>query len=349
MKDIYLIAPGNLSKTLLNMIDKTIGNNRKILIKDECDITNLQNKKILFAVEINPAGYNISLAKIFTKLKFMGNDSLLGSSAAILTHSKSDLYTKTMAQEIIFKANQLGCRFIGKPLVEAIGDLRNFLTMQKVIKKSLIEVCLDCCKNLGTRLIDDDPKCIKNPQILVLHASNRKTSNTLMLWDMIHKHLTEFDIKEIHIENGTVLDCIGCPYKTCKHYGEDTSCFYGGIMVEEVYPAILNSDAIIWICPNYNDAISANLTAVINRLTALFRKTRFFNKTLFGIIVSGSSGSDAIAKQLISALNMNKTFRLPPYFSIMSTANDKGDILDVSDIELKAKAFAMNISKEIKA
>ncbi|MTI68860.1 MAG: NAD(P)H-dependent oxidoreductase [Firmicutes bacterium] len=349
MKDIYLIAPGTPSKTLTKMIDKAIGDNNKILIKDESDITNLQNKKLLFAVEINSAGYNISLAKIFTKLTTMGYDSLLGSSAAILTHSESDLYTKTMAQEVIFKANQLGCRFIGRPLVEAIGNLRNFLTMQKVIDKPLMDVCLECSQSLGKRLIEDEPKTIKNPQILVLHASNRKTSNTLMLWDMIHKHLTNYDIKEIHIENGTVLDCIGCPYTTCKHYGEDTSCFYGGIMVEEVYPAILKSDAIIWICPNYNDAISANLTAVINRLTALFRKTRFFNKTLFSIIVSGNSGSDAIAKQLISALNMNKTFRLPPYFSIMSTANDKGAILDVSEIEKKAKAFARNISKEIKA
>ena len=104
----------------------------------------------------------------------------------------------------------------------------------------------------------------------------------------------------------------------------------------------------MFICPNYNDMISANIVALINRLTALFRKTKFYDKTLFSIIVSGHSGGDALAKQLISSLNINKTFRLPPYFSLMAVANDKGAIRKVSDIEKKAYEFAMNINKEIK-
>ena len=120
-------------------------------------------------------------------------------------------------------------------------------------------------------------------------------------------------------------------------------------MVEEIYPAVLESDAIVWICPNYNDAITANLSAVINRLTALFRQTKFYDKSIFSIVVSGNSGGDILSKQLIGALNVNKTFRLPPYFSIMATANDLGAILKVPDIEQMAKEFAINISKEIKA
>ena len=89
--------------------------------------------------------------------------------------------------------------------------------------------------------------------------------------------------------------------------------------------------------------VTANLVASINRLTALYRKTKFYDKQLFSIIVSGYSGSDGIAKQLISSLNMNKTFKLPPYFALMETANDAGSIIDIPNIEKKAKAFAQNI------
>ena len=51
-------------------------------------------------------------------------------------------------------------------------------------------------------------------------------------------------------------------------------------------------DTLVMSAPNYNDALSANLTACVNRLTALFRQTRFYDKRLFGLVVSGYSGGD---------------------------------------------------------
>jgi len=111
-------------------------------------------------------------------------------------------------------------------------------------------------------------------------------------------------------------------------------------VVEEIYPAIFSADSILFICPNYNDMITANLVATINRFTALYRQTKFYDKSIFSIIVSGYSGGDAIAKQLISSLNMNKTFRLPPYFSLLATANDMGTISLTKDIDEKARKFA---------
>jgi multimeric flavodoxin WrbA len=119
-------------------------------------------------------------------------------------------------------------------------------------------------------------------------------------------------------------------------------------MVEKILPAIEKADAVIWLCPNYNDAISANLAAVINRMTALYRKTPFYKKTLFSIVVSGNSGSDSVAKQLIGALCINKGFNLPPYFSLMSTANNPGAISQIPNIETAAKDFAENMLREIK-
>lgn len=118
-------------------------------------------------------------------------------------------------------------------------------------------------------------------------------------------------VQEIGLRNGTLDDCSGCPYTMCIHFGEKGECFYGGVMSREVYPAVRRADGVVMLCPNYNDALSANLTAFINRLTALFRQTRFYDKALFALVVSGYSGSDLVARQLISAMNMNKSFYVP--------------------------------------
>jgi multimeric flavodoxin WrbA len=238
---------------------------------------------------------------------------------------------------------------MGRPVIEATKDLINWELMEKVQKKSRQEICLAESDKLVSRLVTDMPVKKKRPTLLVLHASNGETSNTLQLWGMVKKHLSgNIKVKEIHIENGTVRDCIGCPFTTCMHFGEQNRCFYGGVMVEEIYPAILHADAILWVCPNYNDALSANLTATINRMTALFRAHSFYNKTLFGLVVSGNSGSECLQHQLISALNINKTFRLPPNFSLSATANDKGTILERPKIEERAARYAQNLVQEIK-
>lgn len=134
----------------------------------------------------------------------------------------------------------------------------------------------------------------------------------------------------------------------CKHYGDENKCFYGGPIVEEVYPAILDCDALVMVCANYNDAVSANIAAFINRLTALFMAHRFYDKSLFGIVVSGYSGGDLVAQQLISALNMNKTFRLPGHFALLETANDPKAILKSEGIEKRAENFAQSILKNLK-
>ena len=86
------------------------------------------------------------------------------------------------------------------------------------------------------------------------------------------------------------------------HFGEKGGCFYGGVMVEQVYPAIIECDCLVMICPNYNDAVSANITAFINRLTAVFRTHDFSKKKIFALVVSGYSGGDIVAEQIISAI-----------------------------------------------
>ncbi|MDO6354201.1 NAD(P)H-dependent oxidoreductase [Caloramator sp. CAR-1] len=344
---IFVITTPKRGKTLNNMLKSFLSDKPYKIIDSPEKIEKLQNKKILFALDLDEAGFCHEVNTIMSKLFELGKDSLLNSTAAILIHSPNYLFTKSQAQSIIFLANSLGCRFIGHPLVEAIKDFKNFQTWQKTINLSLEEICYDQCRILGDRLWDFDNKKPSKPKLLALHASNKSTSNTLMLWHMVMKNLCEFEIKELHVENGTVLDCIGCSFKTCIHFSKQRSCFYGGIMVEEVYPEVEKSDIIMWICPNYNDAISANLTAVINRLTALYRKMKFYDKRIYSIVVSGNSGSDNVAKQLLGALNINKGFILPPYFLLSEIANDPGTILKVQNIENKALDFALKIKREI--
>jgi len=197
------------------------------------------------------------------------------------------------------------------------------------------------------RLLAFEPPRKEQPRLLALHASNRRTSNTLSLWDMARPALAGVTVQEIGLRNGLLRDCNGCAYQTCLHFGEKESCFYGGVIVDEVYPAIRDADAVLWICPNYNDALSANLTACVNRLTALFRSTPFDRKALFGIVVSGYSGGDLVAQQLISALCMNKAFYLPPHFCALETANDAGAAARLPGIRERMLDFAGNIRAQL--
>jgi len=348
MKDLYLIMPGEISDYLRRMVETATKDLSIHLIKDSNNIPNLQNKKILFAINLDYTGYNMPLMEVMTKLRKRGLDSLKGSQGVIIIYSPSELYTKSTAQNIIFLANQMGCRFPGNPVVEAISTLENYKTWQKKLNIPLQEIGIELCRKLRRNFLEENPKRIHNPKILVLHASSYTTSNTLMLWEMIERHLHDCEVKVLHVENGTIVDCKGCSYTTCLHYSKKNSCFYGGAIVKEILPSIERADAIVWVCPNYNNAISAKITAIINRMTVLYRRTKFYEKTIFGVIVSGSSGSDSVAKQLIGALNINKSFRLPPNFAIMAIASDPGSIMEVEGIEEKAKKFAENILQEIK-
>jgi len=302
-----------------------------------------QNKRILFAVELENSGINIELYRLIRKMRKEKNRPLENSVAGILIHSNNELYTRSQARDLIFSCNMMGCSFSGNPITEATGELKNFINYEKFFDMSLEKACMKNCEELSKRVLRYDIKKIKHPKILVLHSSNSKISNTYMLWNLVKENLGNADIKEIHIGKEQIIDCKGCSFKTCTHYGLQNNCYYGGIMVEEIYPSILETDYLILLCPNYNDSITANVSAAINRLTALYRKTPFYDKSLFAVIVSGHSGSDILAKQLISGLNINKTFKLPKEFALMETANYPKDILKVDNIEEKAKKFAQNI------
>ncbi len=270
-------------------------------------------------------------------------DAFEGSEAALILYSDSEQFTKRFAQDVIYEMNRRGCAFLPQPLVEALPGYINFKTWQKTLSGSLEEIFLQRVDRIHSRLVEGGRPTYDQPKLLVLHASNFETSNTWMFWKKLEP-LLRGNIETFHVEDGTIVDCGACPYETCLHYSEEKSCFYGGVMVEELLPKIENADVILWLCPNYNDALSAKLMAVINRMTVLYRRISFYEKSCYGIFVSGNSGGDSVAKQLLGALNINKGFYLPPYFATTAIANDPGSILSVADLNDRVEKMGRAIN-----
>jgi len=64
-------------------------------------------------------------------------------------------------------------------------------------------------------------------------------------------------------------------------------------------------------------------------------------------VVSGYSGGDILARQLIDAMNMNKSFYLPPRFALMETANNPGEALAQEGINRRLTDFARHIERTL--
>lgn len=303
----------------------------------------LRGRKLLFAICLSEAGVNLEYYRMLEYFRAHPG-CLAGACAAVVVDGSGELFTKSLARRLVFSANQAGCTFPGKPLVEATGSLYNFNIMGKVLGTDNLGAYMEMTRQLVSRLMAFSVPSPKRQNILAVHASSRKTSNSLLLWEKIKGHLTgEADVSEVSLRNGQLLDCRGCKYEDCLHFGEQGGCFYGGIMVEQVYPAIIRCDSLVMICPNYNDAVSANITAFINRLTAVFRTHDFSRKKVYALVISGYSGGDIVAEQVIGAMNFNKNFILPGNFALVETANDPGSILHVENLDEKTEVFARRI------
>lgn len=299
-----------------------------------------QNSRLLFVVPLGKNGVNRGYYEVLAWLR-TGKQVLAGSVAGLLIDADSELYTKAAAKELAVAANAAGCAFVGRPLVEGTASLDNYIVQASNMNTDKMGAYLKSARILAEQILEFRWEGKERPHLLVLHASNHKTSNTMQIWREVRAKIEDqVEIQEVNLRNGTLEDCSGCPFQMCLHFGERGQCFYGGAIVNEVYPGVKWADGILMLCPNYNDALSANMTAFINRLTALFRTTRFYDKAMFAIIVSGYSGSDLIAGQLVTALNMNKTFYLPGNFCMMETGNSPGSAIRSDGIETRIEDFA---------
>lgn len=330
-------------KRLIDVLSYALSEVRHREIRDLEDFKNLRGKRLLFAIQQGESGINLEYFRYLKELR-LHTDLLEGSVGGIIVDGSSELFTKSLARDFAFTANRAGCAFPGRPLVEGTVALQNFSIQARNLETDNFGAYLAAARTLVEQVLSFEGPKRRKPNLLALQTSNSVTSNTRALWGLVKENLAgRCDITEISLRNGAISDCAGCPYTMCLHFGEKEKCYYGGVIVEQVYPAILACDGLVMLCPNYNDAVSANQCAFINRLTALFRKVQFYDKYLFGIVVSGYSGGDLVAGQLISALNMNKTFILPSRFAMLETANDPGSVLKIEGIRRRAKSFAEHI------
>ena len=338
---LYPTLPNTVDQARLDrVLDRALAGREVRLIRRSEDLSQLQGERILFALSLDEAGQNFEYYRMLARLR-REPELLEGCTGGLVVDGPGELYTKSTAAELALAMNRAGCALLGRPLVEATGSLANFRVQAKNLGTDLMGAYLAAAQELVQRLDTFTFPQKERPELLVLHASSHHTSNTMALWAGVRERLGEVcSVQEIGLRNGTLDDCSGCPYTMCIHFGEKGECFYGGVMSREVYPAVRRADGVVMLCPNYNDALSANLTAFINRLTALFRQTRFYDKALFALVVSGYSGSDLVARQLISAMNMNKSFYLPGRFALLETANDPGEAMGLPGVRDRLDRFA---------
>jgi len=330
------------------VLDEALRGMEYRVLTDMSALPDLRGRRLLFALALGAYGVNTAYTRLLLRLR-VDPTMLEGCTAALVVDGSGELYTKSTAAELAFAANLAGCALIGRPLVEGTGSLTNFRVQAMLLGTDLDGAYRANVRELAERLTAPPTQGKDKPELLALHASSYHTSNTMQLWAQVKRRLGDgCAVTEIGLRNGAVSDCAGCPYTACLHFGEKDRCFYGGLMQDEVWPAVRRCDAVVLLCPNYNDALSANLTAFINRLTGLFRQTRFYDKAVFAIIVSGYSGGDTVARQVISAMNMNKSFFLPPRFAMIETANDPGEALKLPGMEQRLDDFARRIRETVK-
>lgn len=347
-----LCAERAKSRRLAEIVKQTLAKIKpKEIIETAEQLHPMQNQRILFAIVLGSSGINLEYYRMLKKIR-LNQEMFSGCLGALLVDGMSEQYTKYIARELVLTANMAGCSFIGRPLVEGTASLSNFHIVAEQRNLDARGAYLWSAENLFERLLTAEPmRQDKQRHLLVLHASSKKRSNTYALWQLVEDNLRllskdsplPMEIEEISLREKTINDCAGCSYETCLYYGSKGSCFYGGTISEDVYPALSRCTDLLMVCPNYNDALSAYLTAFINRLTAIYLQQRFYDKNIYSLIVSGYSGSDIIAGQLIAGLCMNKSFFLPAHFAMMETAHEQGSLLKIHDIDKKAASFAANI------
>lgn len=346
MKKLHLIQLGT-SPRMERLLSFALEGIEVCRVHTEDMENGLCGARILFALHVDDFGAGAELHVLLRTLRRCAH-SLEGSTGGILVDGDGELYTKAAAQAIALAANAAGCAFPGKPLVEGTGSLYNQHIAAKNLGVSLEEAYFLRARELVRRTLTAVPPRCPQPQLLMLHASSNRRSNTVWMGREVLRRLPpEIQTRELSLQNGTVFDCRGCSYDACLHFAENSRCFYGGAITEEVLPAVQQSSAILLLCPNFNDAVPANMTAFFNRLTNISVLRDLSDKYVFAIVVSGYSGSDLLARQIMGAMCMNKGVNLPPRFCLLQTANDPGSAQDSPGIAQKLDLFAERITKTL--
>ena len=128
---ITVLLPENLYSAPLRALLEPLLPPGSVIRRPEDGMENLENRRLLFAVALDPSGCNLAYYGMLQALR--GCDTLLrGSVAGVIVTGVGEFYTKDVARDMVFAANQAGCAFLGRPLVEATGSLRNFRVQAQI-------------------------------------------------------------------------------------------------------------------------------------------------------------------------------------------------------------------------
>ena len=148
----------------------------------------LHGRRLLFAVSLDASGVNHGFSDLLAALRTHPG-CLEGCVGGVLVDAPGDLYTKAAGRDLVLAANLAGCAFVGRPLVEGTGGLRNFTVQARNAGCSLEEAYRLAAADLAERVLAFSPPRLARPRLLVLHASSRETSNTLALWGLVRDRL----------------------------------------------------------------------------------------------------------------------------------------------------------------
>ena len=180
---ITVLLPENLYSAPLRALLEPLLPPGSVIRRPEDGMENLENRRLLFAVALDPSGCSLAYYGMLQALR--GCDTLLrGSVAGVIVTGVGEFYTKDVARDMVFAANQAGCAFLGRPLVEATGSLRNFRTQAQiggVDEKTAFRLAVG---ELVDRLAAWRPLPPVR-RVLALHASQRSASNTLARWELV--------------------------------------------------------------------------------------------------------------------------------------------------------------------
>ena len=147
-------------------------------------------------------------------------------------------------------ASLAGCTFPGRPLVEATGSLREFHRPGQ--ERQLLPA--------GGLPSGGGGSCPAGAFLSPPPAAAAKAPGTPCLKPLHLQHAGA--VEPCAGTAGTSVrchgdwaaqrhpeDCAGCPLHHLPPLRRAGSCFYGGVMVQEVYPAIRDADAVVLLCP----------------------------------------------------------------------------------------------------
>ena len=128
---LTVLLPENpYSRELLALLGPLLPPDSRIRDPDT-GLEGLAGQRLLFALALDESGCSESGYRMLMTLR-RSRTLLEGCVAGLVVTGRGELYTKDAARDLVFAANQAGCAFLGRPLVEATGSLRNFRVQAQI-------------------------------------------------------------------------------------------------------------------------------------------------------------------------------------------------------------------------